>query len=216
MAITIDQLSVHGSNGSAAAHEDLTAYAELTNNGDQAAQVDLTFAIDQQDVGTSHAEVPAGGSQWVQQALGQLAAGGHDLSVRGAVDDGMSSSEAHNGVSFSVAAPAAPTATLGALHIQPHTNVEHPAGQAWTDERVTVSVQLTNTGTAQLHAAVWISDEAGGGGNHDVTLAAGEAQWVQQEFAPLAVGTHTFTAQASTETDTQSVMLGHVQGTLTV
>jgi hypothetical protein len=39
---------------------------------------------------------------------------------------------------------------------------------------------------------------------------------VQQDFEPLAAGTHTFTAQATTETDTQSVLLGHTQGTLTV
>jgi hypothetical protein len=221
MTITIAQVSVHGANGEPAANEDLTVYAELTNDADQAARVELTFNVDHQPVGTAHAEVPACGSQWASAAIGHVAAGGHDLQVVGAVEDGNSSSQVDNGLSFQVAAAAAPatptpTAAVGEIHIRPHSNVEHPAGQAWPDERVNVAVSLTNTGTEPLHATVYISSDSGANGTEQVTLAAGEQQWVQHDFDPLPVGAHTFTAQATTETDSQSVVLGHGQGTLTV
>lgn len=216
MSVTITQLSVHGADGVPAADEELTAYAELSNDADQTAQVELTFAVDSQDVGTVHAELVAGSSQWAQLPIGQLTAGAHDLHARGAVDDGMSSSETDNGISFEVAAPAPPTATIGGLQIQPHSNVDHPAGEAWTDERIGVRAEITNTGQARLHATVWLSDETGQYGSQEVTLGPGEQQSVHHDFDPLPVGTHTFTVQATTETHNQSVLLGHVQGTLAV
>jgi len=216
MTITITQLSVHGAGGEPAAGEELTAYAELTNDADHSARVEVTVAVDHQDIGTSHAEVAACGSEWVHVALGHLTSGGHDLAVRGAVDDGMSSAEVHNGSSFHVAAPAAPTATLGPLTIRAHSNVEHPAGQAWTGERIGVWVEITNTGSRQLHTSVSVTNDSGQGGSHEVTLEPNQQQWVQQDFDALAAGTHTFTAQAAAETENQSVILAHAQGTLTV
>jgi hypothetical protein len=216
MTITITQLSVHGANGAPAAGEDLTAYAELTNDAAEPAAVEVTVAIDNQDMGTSHAQVPAVGSEWVQVPLGHLSSGGHDIALRGAVDDGTSSSEVHDGNSFQVAAPPAPTATLGELTIRAHSNVEHPVGQAWTDERIGVWVEITNTGSAQLHTSVSITNDSGHGGSHDVTLAPNQQQWLQQDFDALVVGTHTFTAQATAETENQSAILAHTQGTLTV
>lgn len=221
MTVTIAQVSVQGAGGEPAADEELTAYAELTNDGDQSARVDLTFSVDHQQLGTAQADIPPGGSQWANAAIGQLTAGGHELQVTGAVDDGNSSSQVDNGLSFHLAAPTpaatpTPTATIGEIHIRPHSNVEHPAGQAWPDEPINVAVSITNTGTDTLHATVWISSDSGADATEQVTVAPGEQQWVQHDFEAIPVGTHTFTAQATTETDTQSVVLGHAQGTLTV
>lgn len=216
MSVTISQVSVHGADAAPSAGEDLTAYAELTNAGGDTARVEVTFTVDAQTVGTQQAELMAGASQWVQVHLGQLASGGHDLNVVGAVDDGVSSSQAEGGTTFHVAEPAAPHATIGTPQIRPHSNVEHHAGTAWTGERIGVWVEITNSGTAHMTAAVWISEDGGQSGQHQVTLGPGESQWVQQDFEPLAAGQHTVTATASTETANQSIVLGHSQAVVVV
>lgn len=216
MSVTITQVSVHGADGAPSAGEDLTAYAEVTNGGGETARIGLNFTLDAQSVGTQQAELMPGASQWVQAHIGQLASGGHDLNVVGAVDDGRSSSQAEGGTTFEVAAPATPHVTIGQPQIRPHSNVEHHAGTAWTDERIGVWVEITNSGSTHLTATVWVSEDGGQSGQHQLTLGPSESQWVQQDFEPMAAGQHTVTASASTETANQSVVLGHSQAVVTI
>lgn len=218
MTVSISQPSVQGESGSTNAGEALTAWAQLSNDGEGPVSLEIDFKIDGQSQGGLSGYLDGGQSDWFQSAVGQLAEGGHELEVVVGVDDGQSSSQVDTGFSFSVGAAAdtTPTIDVGEVHIQPHSNVEHDPGEAWVGERLRLSVALFNTG--QQAATVSVTFDAGSGGSatETVDVAAGAEEWVSTDIEPLEAGTHTITVTASTETDTASVLLGTKEGSVTV
>jgi hypothetical protein len=219
MAVLVNNISVSAAGGGARTGEELTAYAELANDGGDTAEVQVDFLVDGQHRGTAGGHITAGGSQWFSVGIGQLSAGGHEIEANAAVEADQQSTQVTNGMSFTVegaAAPEQPNVTVGELQLQAHSNVEHGHNQAWEGERIRASVQLTNRGGHRIDAAVWLSDGAGHDANLTAAIEPGASEWVSHDFDALAAGQHTFQAHASTETDTQSVVLGSSQATLTV
>ena len=218
MSVRIESASVQGAGGEPSEGEELTAYAQVANEGAEQANLNLHFHIDGSELGTVNGTVDPGGNVWLSASIGHLTAGGHELRAVADVDDGQSSSQADNGISFMVAAPAPPpnpTVQVGEIHFQPHTNVEHPAGHAWSNEQVQVSVLLHNTGTVDVNPTVTVS---GGGqvATATVELPVGAQQWAVVNLGPFPAGAQEITATASAETQSQSVLLGHNTATLTV
>ena len=104
MSVTINQVSIQSDNGTIEAGESLTAWAELANTGDSQAHATVTFAIDGASRGETTVDLSPSDTQWVQVVVGEVTAGGHELEATAAIDDGMSSSMANNGLSFNVGA----------------------------------------------------------------------------------------------------------------
>jgi hypothetical protein len=215
MAVRIDQSSVQGTLGEAQEGDNLTASANLVNDGTDPVKVSLSFQIDGTEAARTDGSIDAGASGQFSMPVGQLTVGGHTLGVVVGVDDGSSSAQVDHTAPFTVTALPLPTAEVGSIHIQPHSNVEHPAGHAWSNEKVRVSVLVHNTGTRPLSAEVLL-DIGGHVDKQEVQLAAGEQKWVSSDGGPFAVGVHQITASASTEASNQSVLLGSANGTLTV
>src|SRR5262245_55654435 len=102
MPVTINQVSIQSDNGPLDSGEPLTAWAELANSGDSQAHATVTFTIDGSARGDTSIDLSPNDTQWVQVAVGEVTAGGHELEASAAIDDGMSSSMANNGISFNV------------------------------------------------------------------------------------------------------------------
>jgi hypothetical protein len=150
MSVTINQVSIQSDTGTIEAGESLTAWAELNNDGDTQARATVTFTIDSSTRGDATIDLSPNDTQWVQAVVGELSAGGHELEATAAIDDGMSSSQASNGISFNVGAGAGgggthqPQVEIGQLAVRPHTNVEHEDGTAWTGESIGMWVKFRN------------------------------------------------------------------------
>jgi hypothetical protein len=215
VAVRIETASVHGPTGEAEEDEDLSASAQLVNDGSEPVSLDLSFRIDGSEVGRTAGALDPGASASFSLPAGRLTAGGHDLTVVVGVDDGSSSSQVEQGVSFTIAPPPPPTVEIGPVHLQPHTNVEHEAGHAWSDEKVGVSVHVHNTGQRPVQAVV-VLNLGGHSESHDVHLGPGEDKTVSSDAGPFPAGEHTISASVSTETSSQSVLLGESSATLSV
>lgn len=219
MSVTINQVSIQSADGTLSSGEQLTAYAELANAGDTDADVNVTFNVDGSARGdAATAYLSPGDSQWVQTHVGAIEAGGHELEVSAAVDDGVSSSQASNGISFVVEAdaPSIPDVDIGQLYAQPHSNVEHDAGEAWIGEAIRLSVLVSNHGAEDVEVSVSFNVDDGEWSTQTVPLAGGSQQWVQHDMAAQAEGAHTFAVWASMETSEQSVVVGSDAATLMV
>jgi hypothetical protein len=218
MGITISQVSIQGETGTLNADEQLTAWAELVSDGDQQARAEVTFSIDGSPRATANAELEPFGQQWVQAQVGELAAGGHELEVSAAIDDGMSSSQATSGISFqvTVAQPETPNITMGQLALRPHSNVDHPDGTAWAGEQIAMWVQLENHGSSDADVAVSFQVDGGGWDSQNVTVPAGGDLWVHHDAPAQEVGAHNFEVWASTETADQSIVIGSDTASLNV
>jgi hypothetical protein len=217
MSVDIATISVQGASGRAEESEDLAGYAHLANHGSARVSLTVQFHIDNREAGQTTGDLEPGAENWFSAPVGHLAAGGHDLKVLVGIDDGQSSSQADNGISFTVEAMAAPAPSvdLPEIHLQPHTNVEHPAGHAWSNEQVRVSVLVHNKGMQVLDTAIAV-DIGGRYLTHNLQLAAGAQEWVSDDVGPFQVGDHVITATASTETVGESVLLATKTATLTV
>ena len=217
MSVTINQVSIQSSNGTIESGEQLTAYAELAN-GDSQAHATVTFSIDGSARGDTSIDLAPNDTQWVQVNVGELAAGGHDLEATAAIDDGMSSSQASNGISFTVNAgtPAQPQVDIGQLSVRAHSNVEHDSGEAWVGERIGMWVEVRNSGSTSADVAVSFRVDGGEWMTQNVTVAGGDQQWVQQDADAQEAGAHNFEVWASMDTADQSVILGTDTATLTV
>lgn len=219
MSITINQVSIQSLDGTVDSGEELTAYAELANDGDTPADVTVTFNIDGSIRGESGpVQLSPGDAQWVQAVIGEIEAGGHELEASAAIDDGMSSSSTSNGISFTVnaAAPVIPNVELGQLVARAHSNVEHDAGEAWVGESIGMWVELTNHSNVDVEVAVSFNMDDGEWSTQSIPLGPGAQQWVQHDAEAPAEGTHTFQVWASMETSDQSVVVGSDTVTMVV
>ncbi len=220
-SLMISDLRVHGAQSEHLYDDEhLTVTAELTNTGTIPVQgVEVTLVLGSEEV-HERVDVPAQASARVSGTLGPLHAGGYELEATGSYEDEASaSSQVIDPVGASVLVdarpPAAPSARIESLHLQPHTNVEHAANTAWSTEAVRVSVRAHNTGTTHLDAALVV---AAGDQRFDaaVALAPGAEQWYTFDTRAFAPGTVEVGAWLTTETATQSVALDHASVQLTV
>lgn len=219
MPVTINEVSIQSADGTIDSGESLTAYAQLANGGDTDANVTVTFNIDGSVRGDAATiQLTPGDVQWVQSVVGEIDAGGHDLEVSAAIDDGMSSSHASNGLSFAVAAsvPQIPHVELGQFVVRAHSNVEHDAGEAWVGEPIGMWVEVSNRSDVAADVEVSFNVDGGEWVTQTVSLAPGDSRWIQQDADAQAEGVHTFQVWASMDAADQSVLVGNDTATLTV
>ena len=218
MPVTINQVSIQSDNGTLESGEALTAWAELANTGNTEAHATVTFTIDGTARGDTTIDLSPNDTQWVQVAVGEVAAGGHDLGASAAVDDGMSSSMANNGISFTVDAAQArqPQVEIGQLMVRPHTNVEHADGTAWTGDTIGMWVQVRNGDDSPADVVVSFRVDGGEWESETVSVTAGGEVWAQHDAPAQSVGSHTFEVWASMDTENQSLVVGSDTASLNV
>lgn len=217
MSVSVNEVSIQDDNGRREAGP-MTAYAELVNSGETQARVTITFSIDGVARGDESVELSPGESRWVSAQVGEVHAGGHELEAMAAIDDGMSSSQASNGLSFHVDAPAPhiPQVSIGQLMVRPRTNVTHADGTAWTGEPIGMWVSVKNDDASPAEVHVSFRVDSGEWHSETVTVPAGADTWVQHDLPAQEAGAHTFEVWASMETDQQSILVGSDTATLDV
>lgn len=222
MSVTINEVSIQSDNGTIEAGESLTAWAELNNAGETHAHATVTFTVDGAARGDASVDLSPNDTQWVQVVVGELSAGGHELEATAAIDDGMSSSQASNGISFNVGPGASgagthqPQVEIGQLTVRPHTNVEHEDGTAWTGESIGMWVKVRNADSTPAEVNVSFRVDDGEWQSQTVSVPAGGEAWAQHDAPAQQAGSHTFEVWASMETENQSMVVGSDTATLNV
>lgn len=213
--------------------EELFVSAELVNDGDDDLG-EVTVVLSCGDhTHQEAAHVGPHGRHTFAGSVGVVAAGGYDLSAVAYAELEDSSGEiARTGVSQLIHAPeqhhdpqphpeeapyaAAPSGRIHAIAVQPHSNVEHAAGTAWSNEPLRISVQVENDGTTAVHDGQ-VTVQAG---TQTLQVAAnpapGTADWYAVEATALEAGNHEIQAWWTGEANDQSHNLAHHTEPLTV
>ncbi len=171
--------------------------------------VDGSFNLSNGDVGQAQIQLDAGATEWLSWQSSSLPAGGVDASVTLSGEVGMTSELfAETGLSFEVhsqvdVGPIIPLVEIDVLALQPHSNVDHDDGTAWSDDEIRASVHVMNHGEASgaITVTIWSSD----GQSHvaETELQASQDQWFSFEMQPHVAGTHEIYAAVSWEAPTR-------------
>lgn len=200
----------------------VTIWVQCTSEHHEPLAVDGSFTLSNGDAGNAQVQLDAGATEWMSWQSSSLAAGGVDAAVTLHGEVGMTSELfADSGLSFEVqaaaaAGPATPTVEIDALALQPHSNVDHDDGTAWSDDGIRASVHVVNHGeaTGAVTVTIWSSD----GQSHAVEaeLAASQDEWYSFEMQPHAAGTYDIHAAVTWEGPDSSEVLAQTSRQLTV
>lgn len=219
--VAITSFHVQGPDGQDAypAGSPVTIWAQCASEHDQQLVVDGSFSLSNGDEGVVQVALGPGDSEWLSWQSSPLPAGGYDSTVT--LSGELESSSAlfdSTGMSFEVVVPApvTPSVEVVALALQPHTNVEHDDGTAWSDDPVRASAHVANRGgdTGPVQVTIWSSD--GQAQTFDTELAAGEERWFSAELSALPAGSHQVSAAVVWEAESSSEVLSQLSRDLAV